>query len=434
MNPLYNFGIGLYSGLARLASVKSAKVKHMLMGQAETLDRLAVFREKMAPGGFDVWIHAASLGEFEQGRPIIEALLKYRPETKILLSFFSPSGYEVRRDFNPKVAVVYMPFDRPEQVRLFLDAAQPKMAIFVKYEFWGNYLAELARRNIPTYIISAVFRPGQIFFRPWGGWFRSMLGKFRHLYVQDERSRRLLHELGVDNVTVAGDTRFDRVTAIRAAGKKIEPIEVFKAAHPDAFTLVVGSSWEKDEDVYIEKLKKLKGCRAIIAPHEFDKDRLVAMRRRLGSNHTMLFSDFARLCHDRPADAAKVAKSIDYLIVDCFGLLSSLYAYADAAYVGGGFGTGIHNINEPAVYGIPVMFGPKNDKFVEAAELQAAGASVCITSADDFARAMDTYINNADARRKAGKAAADYIASKIGATDIIVKDLFDIDLTSNTSK
>lgn len=434
MNPLYNAGIGIYRQLARLASLKSPKVRHMLSGQAETLDRIATFKALMAPDGFDVWLHAASLGEFEQGRPIIEALLKHRPDTKILLSFFSPSGYEVRRDFNPRVAVVYLPFDLPGIVKPFLDAAQPKMAIFVKYEFWGNYLAELSKRNIPTYIISAIFRPGQIFFRPWGCWFRDMLGHFRHLYVQDERSRRLLGTLGVKNVTVAGDTRFDRVTAIRAAGKKIEPVEIFKAAKPGAFTLVVGSSWEKDEDVYVDRLKELKNCRAIIAPHEFDKDRLAAMRRRLGSNRTMLFSDFARMCAGKPNDAAKVATGLDYLIIDCFGLLSSLYAYADAAYVGGGFGTGIHNINEPAVYGIPVMFGPKNDKFVEAAELQAAGAAVCISSAEDFARAMDTFVNNDKARAAAGKAAADYIASKIGATDIIVKDLFDIDLTSNPSK
>ena len=400
----------------------------MLEGQAETLERLRTFRAKLAPEGFDVWIHAASLGEFEQGRPIIEALLKHQPDKKILLSFFSPSGYEVRRDFNPKVAVVYLPFDELSMVSAFIDAAAPKMAIFVKYEFWGNFLTELARRNIPTYLISSIFRPGQRFFRPWGGMFRTMLGCYRHLYVQDERSRNLLNSIGVDNVTVAGDTRFDRVTAIRAAGKRIEPVEIFKAAAPDAFTLVVGSSWENDEDIYVDELKKIAGCRAIIAPHEFDKDRLAAMRRRLGSNRTMLFSDFARLCTGKPEDAAKVAKSLDFLIVDCFGLLSSLYAYADAAYIGGGFGAGIHNINEAAVYGIPVMFGPKHSKFVEAIELMEAGAAVCIHSPSEFADAMKTYVGDSGKRNKAGAAAAKYIASKIGATDIIVKDIFGIEL------
>jgi len=426
MNPIYNAGIRLYRRAAQLASLKSPKVRHMLEGQAETLERLKSFRSKWAPEGFDVWLHAASLGEFEQGRPIIEALLKHRPDIKILLSFFSPSGYEVRRDFNPRVAVVYLPFDLPSMVSSFIDTAAPKMAIFVKYEFWGNFLSELSRRKIPSYLISSIFRPGQIFFRPWGSMFRDMLGCYRHIYVQDERSRRLLAGIGVNNVTVAGDTRFDRVTAIRAAGKRIEPVEIFKAANPSAFTLVVGSSWESDENIYVEELKRISGCRAIIAPHEFDKNRLAAMRRRLGSNHTMLFSDFARLCSGKPDDAAKVAKTTDFLIVDCFGLLSSLYAYADAAYVGGGFGAGIHNINEPAVYGIPVMFGPRHGKFVEAGELIAAGAAKCIHTSGEFAKAMQTFVTDKDASAKAGYAAAQYIASKIGATDIIVKDIFDI--------
>lgn len=424
MNALYNAGIRLYSSAAHVAALGSAKVRHMLNGQAETLARLKAFRRKLAPNGFDLWIHAASLGEFEQGRPIIDAVLAAKPDTKILLSFFSPSGYEVRCNYDPRVAVVYMPFDLPGNVGKFLDIAAPKMAIFVKYEFWGNYLGELKRRDIPTYIVSAIFRPTQIFFKPWGGMFRSMLGCFEHIYVQDEQSRRLLANIGIDNVTVAGDTRFDRVTAVREKRRDIPEVEIFKAAQPEAFTMVFGSSWEKDEDVYIPALTERENVCAIIAPHEFDKDRLSAMRRRLGSDRTMLFSDFARLVKDSPKEAEKVAAGLRYLIVDCYGLLSSLYRYADTAYVGGGFGVGIHNINEAAVYGIPVIFGPNFAKFNEAIELTSLEGAFSINDTACFAAILDRVIGDKAFRTAAGKKAADYIASKVGATPIIMKSIF----------
>lgn len=423
MNPLYNAGINLYRIGARLAAMKSRKVRHMLAGQGETLKRLAAFRADMAPDGFDLWVHAASLGEFEQGRPLIEGILASDPAAKILLTFFSPSGYEVRCDFDPRVAVVYLPFDTPSLVSGFLDAAQPRMAVFVKYEFWGNYLSELKRRGIPTYIISAIFRPSQLFFKPWGGMFRRMLGCFTHIYVQNEASRQLLEGIGVTNVTVAGDTRFDRVTTIRDKGRDIPEIELFKRAVSDSFTLVAGSSWGADEDMYIDTLRQLPDVRAIIAPHEFDKDRLAAMRRRLGSDSTMLFSDFRRIYALSPAEAAKTAAKLKYLIIDSFGLLSSIYRYADAAYIGGGFGAGIHNINEAAVYGIPVIFGPNNKKFVEAQELQACGGGFEVKSKADVDAIIRRITSDSDFRHKVGHAAGEYIASKVGATPIILKDL-----------
>ena len=424
MNPLYNAGIRLYSSAAHVAALGSAKVRHMLHGQAETIARLKSFRRQLAPGGFDLWLHAASLGEFEQGRPIIDAVLAAKPDTKILLSFFSPSGYEVRCNYDPRVAVVYMPFDLPGNVGKFLDIADPKMAIFIKYEFWGNYLGELKRRGIPTYIVSAIFRPSQMFFKPWGGMFRKMLACFEHIYVQDGQSRSLLAGIGVDNVTVAGDTRFDRVTAVREKRRDIPEVEIFKAAHPGAFTMVFGSSWEKDEDVYVPDLTQRENVCAIIAPHEFDKDRLSAMRRRLGSDRTMLFSDFARLAKESPGAAAKAAAGLRYLIVDCYGLLSSLYRYADAAYVGGGFGVGIHNINEAAVYGIPVVFGPNFAKFNEAVELTALEGAFSIDNTVGFAAILDRIIGDKDFRAATGQKAADYIASKVGATPIIMKSIF----------
>lgn len=424
MNILYNVGIGLYRGAARLAGTGSAKVRHMLSGQAETMSRLETFRQQLAPDGFDLWIHAASLGEFEQGRPVIDAFMEMNPDAKILLSFFSPSGYEVRCNYDPRVAVVYLPFDLPGNVERFLDLAAPKMAIFVKYEFWGNYLSSLHRRHIPTYIISAIFRPGQIFFRPWGGMFRHMLACFSHLYVQDERSRELLAGIGIDNVSVTGDTRFDRVTAVCRQRRDIPEIELFKASHPEIFTLVAGSSWEKDEDVYVPVLTRRDNVVAIIAPHEFDKERLAAMNRRLGSDSTMLFSDFSRLVKEKPDEAPQLAAKLRYLIIDCYGLLSSLYRYADTAYIGGGFGVGIHNINEAAVYGIPVIFGPNYSKFNEAVDLVGLGGAFSIDDSDSFARTLDHMISDSVFRNESGRKASDYIASKVGATPAVMKSIF----------
>ncbi len=253
MNPLYNAAISLYGAAARLAALRSPKVKEMLAGQAATLRTLAEERRRFAPGGYDLWLHAASLGEFEQGRPLMERLRREHPDKKILLTFFSPSGYRVRHNYAGADTVAYLPFDTPARVSAFLDAAAPKMAVFVKYEFWGNYLEQLAKRRIPTYIISAIFRPGQRFFRPGGGAFRRMLGNFTRLYVQDERSRELLAGIGIDRVTVSGDTRFDRVTDILRTAKNVPVVEKF--VENSTFTLIAGSSWAPDEDLYIPWLK-----------------------------------------------------------------------------------------------------------------------------------------------------------------------------------
>ena len=427
MSLIYNAGIRLYGTAARLASMSSAKVARMLRGQAETIERIRSFRASMAPDGFDVWFHAASLGEFEQARPLIDILLARRHGIRILLSFFSPSGYEVRVNFHPQVAVVYLPFDLPANVDAFLDAAAPRMAIFVKYEFWANYLAALRKRRIPVYIISAIFRPGQIYFRPWGGFFRNILKNFNHLYVQDEASRRLLAGAGVTNVTVAGDTRFDRVTAIRRACKAVPEVELFKAAGATgSVTLVVGSSWERDEEHYIPWLKAHPEVRAVIAPHEFDASRLALLREQLGPERTMLLSEFRAIVERDPEEAARTAAGLNYIIVDCFGLLSSLYRFADIAYVGGGFGTGIHNINEAAVYGIPVVFGPRHHKFNEAAGLITCGGAFAVDSAASVASVLTRLSTNPEARAEAGRAADAYIRSHIGATPLIMKEIFDI--------
>lgn len=421
MNPIYNAGIRLYRGAARIAALRNPKARRMIQGQSVSLKRIARKRRTIAPDGFDLWIHSASLGEFEQARPLIDRLLRERPDISILASFFSPSGFEVRRDYHPRVATVYLPFDTPSGVAAFLDIAAPKMAVFVKYEFWGNYLSELKRRKIPTYIISAIFRPGQIFFRPWGGTFRRILKCFSHIYVQDDASRELLAGVGVENVTVAGDTRFDRVAAVRAGGHDVTEVEHFLGPEPGK-VLVVGSSWERDEELYIPWLLRNKDVKAIIAPHEFDDIRIAEIRHAIGDEQTMSFTTYREIYSANPSDAR--LRDVRVLVMNCFGLLSSLYRYGTVAYIGGGFGKSIHNINEAAVYGIPVVFGPKRQKFKEAADLIACGGGFEVTSAESVDRTLTQLFAEPDRLARAGKAAGDYIRHNLGATDTIYRDLF----------
>lgn len=415
MNPLYNLGIKAFATGARIAAHRSPKIKKMIIGQRNTLADLKHLRLSVAPDGFDVWFHAASLGEFEQVRPIIERLRREFPEKKILLTFFSPSGYDIRHNYDKVDCVAYLPFDTPRLVSQFLKDARPKMAIFAKYEFWGNYLQQLRQAGIPTYIISSIFRPKQRFFKPWGDMFRKMLECYSRLYVQDEDSRKLLNGIGIDNVTVAGDTRFDRVTDIMATAHDVTEIESFLKASP--FTLIAGSSWQPDEAIYIPWLKSHPDVKAIIAPHEFDQERLSALRQQLGEDNTKFLSEIK-------VQTTENLDNIRYLIIDCFGLLSSIYRYGDAAIIGGGFGAGIHNLNEAAVYGIPVLFGPNHKKFKEAGELLARGGGFTFANANEFNAQMDTLFADSNARIKSGKAAGQYIKDSIGASDIIYSDLF----------
>ena len=416
MNPLYNFGIHAYAFGAHIASCRSPKVRKMLDGQRQTLAALKHKRMSAAPEGFDVWFHAASLGEFEQARPIIERLRGNHPDKKILLTFFSPSGYEIRSNYDKVDCVAYLPFDKPKLVRRFLDAAAPKMAIFSKYEFWGNYLEQLHAAGIPTYVISSIFRPRQRFFRPWGGMFRKMLKCYTHLYVQDNASAELLAKIGIDNVTVAGDTRFDRVSDILASSRQTPEIKEF--VESSRFTLIAGSSWQPDEEIYIPWLKGHPDVKAIIAPHEFDHARLESLRHRLGNAKTRLLSEI------RGSMPKSEINNIRYLIIDCFGLLSSLYRYGDVAVIGGGFGAGIHNLNEAAVYGMPVVFGPNHKKFKEADELLKRGGGFTYANPAEFNAIMNTLLNDSNALSAAGDKAGKYIKDSIGASDIIFNDIF----------
>ncbi|MCM1377538.1 MAG: hypothetical protein NC097_03910 [Clostridium sp.] len=409
--PLYAAGIALYSAGVSLASLRSHKARKLHEGHKNLLSRI---RHAVEPNKPYLWVHAASLGEFEQGRPIMERFRKAFPEKGIILTFFSPSGYEVRENYDGADIICYLPFDFPLTAKRFVEIVRPETAIFVKYEFWRNYLSELRAHGVPTYLVSGIFRPDQKFFRKGGSWYRAWLRNFTHIYVQDDASRRLLQGVGFDNVTVAGDTRFDRVADIRDCRREIPELREFKCDGRPLF--MAGSSWPRDEEVYAPWLRENKGVRGVIAPHEFDARRIAALK-------ALFPGEAVALSEVRENPAALADARI--LIIDCFGLLSSAYAYADFAYVGGAFGDGLHNINEAAVYGIPVIFGPKYSKFLEAKELTDLGGAFSIDSESAFHRIADRMLHDPEFLRQRGDWAGRYIQEKLGASDKIFNQIFD---------
>lgn len=407
MTPFYDFAIHLYSLGVKIASLRHEKARKIIDGQAVTMQRL---KKELSPEGGYIWIHAASLGEFEQGRPLIEMIRRNHPDAKILLTFFSPSGYEVRHNFPLVDAVVYLPFDTKKNVRQFLDTVKPRMAIFVKYEFWGNYLNELKLRGIPTYIISAIFRKSQPFFKPWGGEFRKMLTYFTHIYVQDEGSRELLAGIGIKNVTVAGDTRFDRVTDIMESCVEIP--QAAALTRDASLTIVAGSTWPPDESNLLPCFNAHPGMKLIIAPHEVNEERIAAIESQLNRPS-------CRLSTATPEEAAKC----DCITVDCYGKLSSAYRYGNIAYIGGGFGVGIHNLNEAAVYDIPVIFGPHYHKFKEARDLIKCKGGFSFSNKEEFDAIIEPIVNDKKLREQYGKNAGNYVKENLGATRIIYADI-----------
>lgn len=406
---MYSIAIHLYAFVAALISPFHKKARLMRSGQKRTN---SILREKIDRNAKYIWFHASSLGEFEQGRPMMEKIRAHHPEYKILLTFFSPSGYEVRKDYKGADVVCYLPFDTPARVRRFLDLANPAMAVFIKYEFWGNYLSELKKRGIPTYIISAIFRPDQLFFQWYGSAYRRVLFCFDYLFVQDERSKELLAELGITNVTVTGDTRFDRVLDIHRQAHDIEMVEKFIARRDGhcPLTLVAGSSWPQDEEILLPYFHQHPELKLIIAPHEIHREHLMAIEAGLKR-------PFVRLSEAKEDDLADK----DCLIIDCFGLLSSIYRYGQIAYIGGGFGAGIHNTLEAAVYGIPVLFGPKYHKFKEAKDLIAVGGGFSVSDTHSFNEKMDELLTSREAREAAGEAAGNLVYRNAGSTDKVLQ-------------
>ena len=386
---LYNLAIIIYDIAVHLAAPFSRKPRKMMKGHWVVYELL---RQQLEKDARYIWFHAASLGEFEQGRPLIEKIRAKYPDYRILLTFFSPSGYEVRKNYRGADIVCYLPFDKPRNVKKFLDLVNPCMAFFIKYEFWKNYLDELHKRRIPVYSVSSIFRRGQIFFKWYGGTYRNVLRNFDHLFVQNERSKRYLAKIGINRVTVVGDTRFDRVLQIREEAKDLPLVELFKN---NTMTFVAGSSWQPDEDLFIEYFNQHPEVKLIIAPHVIDENHLVEIIRKLKRPYVR----YTR------ADEKNVRKA-DCLILDCFGLLSSIYRY--------------HNTLEAAVYGIPVIFGPKYQKFQEAIRLLEAKGGFSIKSYEELKALLDRMLEDEEFLRESGMNAGLYVTDNAGATDRVL--------------
>ena len=399
----YNLAIVLYDIVIHLAAPFSRKPRKMMKGHWVVYELL---RQQVEKDVRYIWFHAASLGEFEQGRPLIEKIREKYPDYKILLTFFSPSGYEVRKNYRGADIVCYLPFDKPRNVKKFLDIINPCMAFFIKYEFWKNYLDEMHRRRIPVYSVSSIFRREQIFFKWYGGAYRDVLKDFDHLFVQNETSKRYLSKIGITRVTVVGDTRFDRVLQIREEAKYLPLVEKFKAHSP---TFVAGSSWGPDEDLFLEYFNTHPEMKLIIAPHVIDENNLVEIIGKLKRPYVR----YTR------ADEKNVLKA-DCLIIDCYGLLSSIYRYGEIAYIGGGFGVGIHNTLEAAVYGIPVIFGPKYQKFMEAVQLLEAKGAYSIKNYEELEALLDRLFSDKAFLSETGANAGYYVTSNAGATERIL--------------
>jgi len=403
---LYNLGIYIYSLLIHLMAPFSRKPRKMMKGHWIVYELLRQQKEKDAKY---IWFHAASLGEFEQGRPLIERIKERYPEYKILLTFFSPSGYEVRKNYRGADIVCYLPLDKPRNVKKFLDIIQPCMVFFIKYEFWKNYLDELNKRQIPVYSISSIFRRDQIFFKWYGGTYRKVLSNFDQLFVQNETSKRFLSKIGIEKVTVVGDTRFDRVLEIRQEAKDLPLVEAFKG---ESLTIIAGSSWAPDEDLFIEYFNTHSEIKLVIAPHVIDENHLVEIISKLKRSYVRYSK----------ANEQNV-KNADCLIIDGYGLLSSIYRYGEIAYIGGGFGVGIHNILEAAVYGIPVIFGPKYQKFMEARQLIEEKGAFSIKDEEELNQLLDKMTSDKEFLKESGSNAGNYVTRNLGASELILSQI-----------
>lgn len=400
---MYNLVIYVYALGVAILSVFNKKVRKMRRGEHATFK---VLRDNVDTTARYIWFHAASLGEFEQGRVLMERLRAKHPECKILLTFFSPSGYEVRKDYNGADIVCYLPLDTVANARRFLRAVRPVMAFFIKYEFWYNYLHILKHRNIPVYSVSSIFRPSQMFFKWYGKPYANVLKCFTHFFVQNDQSKQLLGTIGINKVTVVGDTRFDRVLQIKENAAGLPVIEAFKGGHK---LFVAGSSWVPDEEILIKYFNEHTDWRLIIAPHVIGEERTRQILSRL-KRSTVTYSK---------ATIGDVSMA-GCLIMDCFGLLSRTYKYADVAYIGGGFGVGIHNVVEAAVWGVPVIFGPNNQRFQEAQDLLACGGGVEISDYATFETAMDGLIADDNLRQSRGAKTGEYVKGRAGAVSRIL--------------
>ena len=414
---VYNIVIYFVLWGIAIASLFNEKVRKMWRGEREAFK---ILKQKVDPNAKYIWFHAASLGEFEQGRPLMERIRKEYPQYKILLTFYSPSGYEVRKNYEGADIICYMPVDTRLNAIRFLRLVRPVMAFFIKYEFWSNFLHILKYRNIPTYSVSSIFREDQVFFKWYGRSYAGVLKCFTRFFVQNEESKRLLEGIGITAVDVVGDTRFDRVLQIKEAAKQLPICEAFRTGvassqsadvpHHDFKVFVAGSSWPPDENIFIPFFNEHKDWRLLIAPHVIAEEHLKLILSLIKDKKVV------RYTQTTPEEAAEA----DVLIIDCFGLLSSMYNYGDVAYIGGGFGVGIHNTLEAAVWNMPVIFGPNNKKFQEAQGLLKSGGGFEINTYEDFSGLMNSLMNDEAFLKQAGDKAGTFVAHLAGATDKVL--------------
>lgn len=414
---IYNIVIYFVLWGIAIASLFNEKVRKMWRGEREAFK---ILKQKVDPNAKYIWFHAASLGEFEQGRPLMERIRKDYPQYKILLTFYSPSGYEVRKNYEGADIICYMPVDTRLNAIRFLRLVRPVMAFFIKYEFWSNFLHILKHRNIPTYSVSSIFREDQVFFKWYGRSYAGVLKCFTRFFVQNEESKRLLEGIGITAVDVVGDTRFDRVLQIKEAAKQLPICEAFRTGvassqsadvpHHDFKVFVAGSSWPPDENIFIPFFNEHKDWRLLIAPHVIAEEHLKLILSLIKGKKVV------RYTQTTPEEAAEA----DVLIIDCFGLLSSMYNYGDVAYIGGGFGVGIHNTLEAAVWNMPVIFGPNNKKFQEAQGLLKSGGGFEINTYEDFSGLMGSLMNDEAFLKQAGDKAGAFVAHLAGATDKVL--------------
>lgn len=414
---IYNIVIYFVLWGIAIASLFNEKVRKMWRGEREAFK---ILKQKVDPNAKYIWFHAASLGEFEQGRPLMERIRKEYPQYKILLTFYSPSGYEVRKNYEGADIICYMPVDTRLNAIRFLRLVRPVMAFFIKYEFWSNFLHILKHRNIPTYSVSSIFREDQVFFKWYGRSYAGVLKCFTRFFVQNGESKRLLEGIGITAVDVVGDTRFDRVLQIKEAAKQLPICKAFRTGvassqsadvpHHDFKVFVAGSSWPPDENIFIPFFNEHKDWRLLIAPHVIAEEHLKLILSLIKGKKVV------RYTQTTPEEAAEA----DVLIIDCFGLLSSMYNYGDVAYIGGGFGVGIHNTLEAAVWNMPVIFGPNNKKFQEAQGLLKSGGGFEINTYEDFSGLMSSLMNDETFLKQAGDKAGAFVAHLAGATDKVL--------------
>lgn len=409
---LYNTGIALYGAAVRLAAFWNTKARQMAKGWKATWGSPRLERPT-------AWFHAASLGEYEQARPVIAHFRQEHPDYRVWVTFFSPSGYEVRKNTTEADRVTYLPIDTPNNARRLVELINPSVAIFVKYDFWFNTLRELRRRGVPTFIVSAIFRPSHYFFKPYGGWFRRQLDCFTHIFVQNDESLRLLRSHGIERCSLTGDTRFDRVSEIAQSCPDDPVVEHFlQNAEGGTKCLIAGSSWEPDE----QNLKLWLDCcqrkpMLILAPHVISESHLAKIEQLYGGESCTRYSQLAEALK-HPSTQAPKHSSI--LIIDNIGLLSRLYRYADVAYIGGGFGRGIHNILEAVTYGKPVVFGPNHRKFQEAVDLIGRGGAFAYTKADELPPLLDRLLTDQATHDRAADVCRRYMEANIGCTGKII--------------